>query len=60
MYSILVLFFFEIGIANSGISFGHLSVVLLDLSAHIKGLLTELPAFVVVALLKVHSCHEEG
>lgn len=39
---------------------GNLSVVLSVLSAHFNGLLTQLPTLVIVAFLKVHSCHANG
>ena len=53
MDGVLVLFFFEIRVANSSINSGHLLIVLL---AHFSGLLTKLPAFTGVTLCKEHGC----
>lgn len=39
---------------------GNLAVVLSVLSSHLDGLLTELPAFTVVALFEVHGCQAGG
>jgi len=53
MDGVLVLFFFEIRVAKSSISSGHLLIVLL---AHFSGLLTKLLAFTIVTLCKEHDC----
>ena len=56
MDGILVLFFFEIRVASSCISFGNLSVVFLVFSAPFNGLLTKLPVLAIVTLFEVHGC----